>query len=131
MAIKSSNKPSVEFSMASLTDIIFLLLIFFIILSTLINPYGEKVDLPNSSSRTTETPAISVTIKKDLSYYVGDRLVLADNIENELIQSFANNQAKRQAILYVDESVPTGFTINLFAIARKNNIDMVVATEPD
>jgi biopolymer transport protein ExbD len=131
MAIKSSNKPSVEFSMASLTDIIFLLLIFFIILSTLINPYGEKVDLPNSSSRTTETPSISVTIKKDLSYYVGDRLVDANNIEQELVNSLTSSGDKRQAILYVDESVPTGFTINLFAIARKNNIDMVVATEPD
>lgn len=131
MAIKSSNKPSVEFSMASLTDIIFLLLIFFIILSTLINPYGEKVDLPNSSSRTTETPAISVTIKKDLTYYIGDRIIDANNIEQELVNSITSSGGKRQAILYVDESVPTGFTINLFAIARKNNIDMVVATEPD
>lgn len=131
MAIKTSNKPSVEFSMASLTDIIFLLLIFFIILSTMINPYGEKVDLPNSSSRTTETPAISVTIKKDLTYFIGEKQVDPANIEVQLIQAFSSNTEKKQAILYVDESVPTGFTINLFAIARRNNIDMVVATEPD
>ncbi len=131
MAIKSNNKTTVEFSMASLTDIVFLLLIFFIILSTLINPYGENVDLPNSSSRTTESPTVSVTIKKDLSYFIGDKKINPEQLEILLLQSFDSKASKKQAILYVDESVPTGLTINLFAIARKNNIDMVVATEPD
>lgn len=130
MNISSRNKVSLEFSMASLTDIVFLLLIFFIIISTLINPYGEHVDLPNSDNRTTESPSISVTIKSDLTYFVGDKQVSPESVEAELLQSIGS-QTKRQAILYVDESVPTGFTINMFAVARKNNIDMVVATEPN
>ncbi len=130
MAIKSSNKVSVEFNMASLTDIVFLLLIFFIVLSTLINPHGELVNLPNSDNRTSEKPTVSITIKKDLTYYVGSKKINPEIVEEELIAKFAN-QTKKQAILYVDESVPTGFTINLFAIARKNGIDVVIATEPD
>ena len=130
MNIGSKNKVSLEFSMASLTDIVFLLLIFFIIISTLINPYGEHVDLPNSDNRTTESPNVSVTIKSDLSYFVGDKRVSPESVEGELISALAN-QTKKHVILYVDESVPTGFTINMFAVARKNNIDMVVATEPN
>lgn len=128
MAIGSRNKVSVEFSMASLTDIVFLLLIFFIIVSTLVNPYGERVDLPNSDNRTSDKPTVSVTIKKDLSYFVNDKSVTPESVEAELVGAFLN-QEKKQAVLYVDESVPTGFTINMFAIARKNNIEMVVATE--
>ncbi len=129
MAIKSSNKVSVEFNMASLTDIVFLLLIFFIVLSTLINPYGEKVDLPNSSSRTSDKPTVSVTIKEDLSYFIGSKKINPEQVETELISHF-EGQEEKKAILYVDEQVPTGFTINLFAVARKNGIQMVVATEP-
>jgi biopolymer transport protein ExbD len=94
----------------------------------MVNPYGEKVDLPNSDNRTTEKPSISVTIKKDLSYYVGAKKIAPESIESALINSFKEGDEK-MAILYVDESVPTGFTINLFAMARKNGIDMVVATE--
>ena len=129
MNLSTRNKVSVEFSMASLTDIIFLLLIFFIIISTLINPYGEHVDLPNSDNRTTEKPSVAITIKKDLTYYIGDKLISPESVENELIVAMGHEQ-KKSVILYVDESVPTGFTINMFAVARKNNIEMVVATKP-
>ncbi len=128
MPIKSSNKVSVEFNMASLTDIVFLLLIFFIVLSTLINPYGEKVDLPNSTSRTSDKPSVSVTIKKDLSYYVGAKKINPEQVESELVMALENNENKT-AVLYVDESVPTGFTVNLLGVARKNQIEIVLATE--
>lgn len=130
MAIKSRNKVSVAFSMSSLTDIVFLLLIFFIIISTLINPYGEHVDLPNSSSRTTKKPSFSISITKNLDYFVGDEKVGAEMVENYLVKHFENTNQEKTAVLYVDESVPTGFTINMFAMARKHGVDMVVATEP-
>jgi len=130
MNLQTRNKVSTVFSMASMTDIVFQLLIFFIILSTMVNPYGEKVDLPNSSSRTTESPTVSITIKADLTYYVNDKKVPPETVEAELLRAFQGKE-NRMTILYVDESVPTGFTINMFAVARKNNIDMVVATEPD
>ena len=68
MAIQSRNKVEVSFSMSSMTDIVFLLLIFFIILSTLVSPYGAKVDLPTGKARTSEHPKISVAIKPDLTY---------------------------------------------------------------
>lgn len=129
MNLQPRNKINSEFSMASMTDIVFLMLIFFIILSTLINPYGENVDLPNSDNRTTEQPSVSVTIKSDLSYYVNDKKVTPDQVEVSLLNQFKQGM-KRMAILYVDESVPTGFTINMFAMARRNAVDMVVATEP-
>ena len=129
MSLKTRNKVDVTFNMSSLTDIVFLLLIFFIILSTLVNPYGEKVDLPNSDGRTGTSPTVSVTIKKDLTYYIGDKQISHDAVEQELVAQL-KGENNPQALLYVDEMVPTGLTINLFAIARKNNIEMVVATEP-
>ena len=90
--------------------------------------YGEKVDLPNSENAYRGKPSVSVTIKEDLSYYINEREINPIDIELELIAAL-KGQEQREAVLYVDEMVPTGFTINLLAIARNNDIAIVVATE--
>ncbi|PCJ86386.1 MAG: biopolymer transporter ExbD [Flavobacteriales bacterium] len=128
MSIQTRNKVSTQFSMASMTDIVFLLLIFFIILSTLINPFAENLDLPNSETRTTSKPEVSITITADLEYKVNGKTINPMAVEQEMLAAL-QGKAKRQAVLNVDETVPTGFTINIFALARKHNVDMVVATE--
>ena len=81
MALGSRNKISVSFSMASMTDIVFLLLIFFMITSTLISPNALKVLLPSSTSKTMGKQSVSVTIKPDLTYYVNAKPVEADFVE--------------------------------------------------
>jgi biopolymer transport protein ExbD len=70
MAIQRRNKVSAEFSMSSMTDIVFLLLIFFMITSTLVSPNALKLLLPSSSSKTVAPQTIAVSIDKDIKYYV-------------------------------------------------------------
>ena len=75
MNFSPKNKIDTAFSMSSMTDIIFLLLIFFMLTSNFITPSGLPVNLPSSKSSTIVLQKISVTITKDLRYYINDRLV--------------------------------------------------------
>jgi biopolymer transport protein ExbD len=129
MAIKPRNKPSVEFSMASMTDIVFLLLIFFIITSTLISPNALKVLLPTSSAKTTSKKSISVTITPDLKYFVNQQEVNAESIEAVLKQQLANID-KPGIILHVDRTVPVEYAVKVMDIANRNGYEMVLATKP-
>ena len=84
MALKSRNKVSPNFNMSSMTDIVFLLLIFFMLTSTLVSPNALKLLLPNSKSKTLEKQTISVSINKDLDFYINENQVIESNLENEL-----------------------------------------------
>ena len=84
MALKSRNKVSPNFNMSSMTDIVFLLLIFFMLTSTLVSPNALKLLLPNSKAKTLEKQTISVSINKELDFYINENMVLESNLENEL-----------------------------------------------
>ena len=91
MALKRRNKADASFSMSSMTDIIFLLLIFFILTSTVVHPNAIKLMLPQSSEQTSAKPLTRVTIDKELNYYVAfgsetERQVPFDEIETFLLQ---------------------------------------------
>ena len=129
MGIKTRNKVSVEFSMASMTDIVFLLLIFFIIVSTMVSPYALNVTLPKSANKSTEKASVSVTITPDLSHYLNGEKVETDGIEALIVSKLAGNQ-KPQIILHVDETVPTGIAVNMLDIANRNKFGIVLATKP-
>jgi biopolymer transport protein ExbD len=129
MAIKTRNKVSVAFSMASMTDIVFLLLIFFIIVSTFVSPYALNVNLPTSNNKSTEKASVSVTIKPDLTHYINGKQVSADAIE-QLIVAELQNKPKPQIVLFADESVPTGVTVKILDIANRNKFGIVLATKP-
>ena len=70
MALKTRNKVNANFSMSSMTDIVFLLLIFFMVTSTLITPNALKLLLPKSSNQTASNPITSVSIDKNYNYYI-------------------------------------------------------------
>jgi biopolymer transport protein ExbD len=129
MGIKSRNKVSVAFSMASMTDIVFLLLIFFIIVSTMVSPYALNVTLPTSNVKTTEKSKISVTIKPDLSHHINGKAIDVNIIEARIIAELAG-QEKPQIVLHVDESVPTGVAVKILDIASRNKFGIVLATQP-
>ena len=76
MALKSRNKVSPNFNMSSMTDIVFLLLIFFMLTSTLVSPNALKLLLPNSKAKTLEKQTISVSINKDLDFYINENQVI-------------------------------------------------------
>lgn len=129
MAIQSRNKVNVEFSMSSMTDIVFLLLIFFIIVSTMVSPYALNVNLPNSKNKSTEKAKVSITIKDDNTHYLNGNPVSKENLEFELKKMLSNTE-KPMISLYVDSKIPTGETVYVLDIANRNKFGIVLATQP-
>lgn len=127
MAIKSRNRVSVEFSMSSMTDIVFLLLIFFIIASTLISPNGMKVLLPKSSQKTTGKQNVSVSITEDLHYYINTTEVQPGQIEAILKERLAGEE-KPGIVLRTDENVDVKYVVEVMDIAQRNKYQVVLAT---
>jgi biopolymer transport protein ExbD len=127
MAVKGRNKVSPEFNMSSMTDIVFLLLVFFIIASTMISPNGVDVLLPKGSTRTTKKNQVSVSITKDLKYYVGQREVQFDQLERTL-QSMLEGEEKPGFLLRPEETVAVQYVVSVMEIANRNKYQMVLAT---
>jgi biopolymer transport protein ExbD len=134
MAIKRKHKTTAEFSMASMTDMIFLLLIFFMITSTVVVPNAIKVLLPQSTKQTSAKPLTRVTIDKDLHYYVGsgktkDARVNFDEITPFLQQSYSQ-EPEMYVALYADETIPYAEVVKVLDIANQNNFKMILVTRP-
>lgn len=129
MDLRSTNKINAAFNMSSMTDLVFLLLIFFIILSTLVSPYALPVDLPNSSNRTNDKQKVALRIDSDLNYSVGNNIIDPTQLENELLKRLAVHEDK-SVVLHVDQSVPTGKTVEVLDIAKRNKWKIVLATKP-
>ncbi len=129
MNLRSRNKVSASFSMSSMTDLVFLLLIFFIIVSTLVSPYALPVDLPESSNRTKDKQTTSLRIGADLVHSIDNKVVSPDNLENELAQVLAN-KSEESILFSVDQSVPTGTMVKVLDIAKRNKWKIVLKTKP-
>jgi biopolymer transport protein ExbD len=129
MAIQSRNKVSVAFSMSGMTDIVFLLLIFFMITSTLIHPTALKLLLPQSKHQTSAKPLTTVSITKDLKYYVEDQPVAFNSIESVLIKKLGNSP-ETYISLHADENVPLKYVVKIMNIAKNNNYKLILATSP-
>ena len=86
MNLKGRNKVNPNFNMSSMTDIVFLLLIFFMLTSTLVSPNALKLLLPNSKAKTLEKQTISISINKDIHFYVNENRVDQNNLEQEIIE---------------------------------------------
>ncbi len=113
--------------MSSMTDIVFLLLVFFLIASTMISPNGVKVILPKSNTRTTGKQQISVTITKDIKYYVNKRQVPFDQLESTL-RSRLSGEEKPGIVLRTDETVDIKYVVAVMEIANRNRYQLVLAT---
>ena len=134
MALKRRTKISPLFSMASMTDIIFLLLIFFMITSTVVSPNAIKVLLPQGKQQTSATPLTRVIIDKDLNYYAAfgnedEMPVGMDELPAFLIECAAR-EPDMYVALYADESVPYREIVKVLNIANENHFKMVLATRP-
>ena len=130
MALKSRNKVSPNFNMSSMTDIVFLLLIFFMLTSTLVSPNALKLLLPNSKSKTLEKQTISVSINKDLDFYLNENQVIESNLENELKQVLSQQQ-EPAIILHADKTVDIEHVVKVMDIAYRNKYKIVLATKPN
>ena len=130
MSLRSKNKVSANFSMSSMTDIVFLLLIFFMLTSTLVSPNALKLLLPNSKARTLEKQTISVSITPETEYFIEDQKFPFDQLENQLKQRLANEQ-EPAIILHADKTVDIEFAVKVMDIAYRNKYKVVLATNPN
>ena len=129
MSLRSRNKVSANFSMSSMTDIVFLLLIFFMLTSTLVSPNALKLLLPNSKARTLEKQTLSVSITEEIDYYIGDKQVAIENLEQELKLELAG-QEEPAIVLHADKTVDIEYAVKVMDIGYRNKYKVVLATNP-
>lgn len=131
MAIRSKNKVNTNFNMSSMTDIVFLLLIFFIIASTLISPNSLDVLLPKANSNPKPRPqTVSVSITEDLKYYVNESETTKQEIEAQLL-ALVEGEEDPGIILKADKSVPIENVVVIMDIANRHQLKLVLATAPN
>ena len=119
-----------------MTDIIFLLLIFFMITSTMVTPNAIKVLLPQGSQQTSAKPLARVIIDKQLNYYSAfgneDEMPINPEAIADFLIECAAKEPEMYVALYADESVPYREIVKVLNIANENNFKMVLATRrPD
>ena len=134
MAIKRRSKVEPSFSMSSMTDIVFLLLIFFLVTSTLVNPNALKLLLPKSTNQVSAKPEVSVSIKHLLpqntfSYHInGNPAPVAFSDIEPLIQNELKDTEDPTISLHVDKSVPMEQVVEVMNIAKRNQYKIILAT---
>lgn len=118
--------------MASMTDVIFLLLIFFMVTSTVVFPNAIKVNLPQSSQQAAAKPLSRVTIDANLNYYVafGNEREQPTDIDQllDFLLKTREREPEMFVAIYADESVPYGEVVKVLDLANKHNLKMVLAT---
>ena len=134
MALKRGTKVSAEFAMSSMTDIVFLLLIFFMVTSTLIAPNALKLLLPQSSNQTmVSKPITTVSISSTIQFAVEDQYVRFDKLEQTIIKKVgkATDYPEPPTIsLHVDQSVAMEHVVKVMNIAKRNHYRLILATRP-
>ncbi len=129
MNIRGRNKVSPEFNMSSMTDIVFLLLIFFMLTSTMVTTNALDLVLPKAKGKTDSNKNISVSINKDLEFFIDKDKVQEADLETRLLALFSNKEDKA-LILRAEEGVPIEKAVNVLDIANRNQIKVVLAVRP-
>ena len=136
MALKRNTKVDAQFSVSSMTDIVFLLLIFFLVTSTLINPNALKLLLPKSTGQVNAKATVSVSIKDwgddTYTYHInGDQEPTQfQDVEDELIGLLSAEEDPTFSI-YCDQTVPVGEVVQVMNIAKRNHYKVILATQPE
>jgi biopolymer transport protein ExbD len=140
MAIRRTTKVDSSFSMSSMTDIVFLLLIFFLVTSTLINPNALKLLLPKSTGQVSAKATVSVSIKDwsngqgtgPYTFHINGEEAAIDFSEVEgAVVSLLQNEEDPTFSIYADESVPVGQVVQIMNIAKRNHYKVIMATSPE
>ncbi|MDC0630179.1 MAG: biopolymer transporter ExbD [Flavobacteriaceae bacterium] len=130
MNIRGRNKITPEFNMSSMTDIVFLLLIFFMIASTLVTTNAIDILLPKASGKTENKKSVAVSIQKDLSFYIDQSKVEVQNLEAELLQLLQKETAPT-LVLRAEKSVPVDYVVKVMDIANRNKFKIILAVNPN
>lgn len=129
MNLNSKHKVDPTFNMSSMTDVIFLLLIFFMLTSSFVTPSGLPVNLPTSKSANIVMQKVSVTITSDILYFVNDKKVKKSRLEMELRNELDGK--KGVVVLHCDKRVPVEHLVYVASIATKLEAKVSIATKPD
>ena len=129
MDFKGRNKVTPEFNMSSMTDIVFLLLIFFMLASTLVSVNAIDILLPKASGITENKKSVSVSIKKDLSFYIDKKRVGESVLESELI-ALLSKESTPTIVLRAEKSVPIENVVKVMDIANRNKFKVILAVKP-
>ncbi len=133
MAIRSRNKVSAKFEMSSMTDLVFLLLIFFMLITTLVVPNVNtlKLLLPNSNTaKPTENLTVSVAINEDLQYFLDSQPIAFDQLEGK-ITNFIAGKTDPVVVLHAANTVPVENVVKVMDIVNRLKVKMVLATNPE
>jgi biopolymer transport protein ExbD len=128
MGLQQKNKVDALFSMSSMTDIIFLLLIFFMLTSSFITPSGLSVNLPSSETSDIVMQELTVSVTKDLQFSVNDQLVTREQLKSVLTPLLEGK--KGQVVLHLDKEVPVEYLVEIGGIAAGLGANVSIATKP-
>lgn len=129
MNLRSKNKFRAEVSTSSLNDIMFFLMLFFLITSTMISPSVIKLTLPSSKyHQTVRKTEISISITNSRQYYINNQQVSFENLETELAHRVPDPE-KVTVVIRCDKDVPVQDLINVLQIGNKLKIKMILATK--
>jgi biopolymer transport protein ExbD len=131
MALKRRTKVRAQFTMSSLTDIVFLLLIFFMLTSTLVVPHALNVTLPKATSPTTaDQQTVQLLITEDKEYYINTTKVPLNRLKSELRAELAG-KSNPVVVINSDEKVQLGDVTRILAIVQSLDARVVLATRPE
>ena len=130
MAIESRHKTNKNFAMSGMTDIVFLLLIFFMIASTLISPASQNVRLPESNNQTQSNPVLVVSIGQDKSIYVDDQEYGLSELEGVLRKKLESYGEAPTVRLNADRDLNMEEVFTFLEIAKRNRYKVILGTRP-
>ncbi len=116
--------------MSSMTDIVFLLLIFFLITSTLVNPNALKLLLPKSTNQLPSQQSVTVSIDKNLVYYFNAKVTPFSMLESKIVSELKNS-ADPCINIQAEKSVPIEYVVRIMNIAKTHGYKSILATEPE
>jgi len=129
MDIRGRNKINPNFNMSSMTDIVFLLLIFFMITSTLVTTSALDILLPKASGKTENKKSVAVTVTKNLAYFIDNKKINEANLEQELLTKLVSMESPT-IILRAEEGVPIEKAVMVMDIANRNRFKVILAVRP-
>jgi len=127
MKFKGRNKVSPEFSMSSMTDIVFLLLVFFMLTSNA--PNALDMILPKAKGKSTNSKNVAISIKKNQRYYINNKKVATSKIEAAL-KTLLRSQETPTVLLRAEEGVPIENVVMVMDIANRNRFKVILAVRP-
>lgn len=131
MKLKKNNKVNAMFQMSSLTDIIFLLLIFFMLTSTLVAPNAIQVNLPSATGKTIASQSIFVTVSSNNEYFINDKKIQRKDLEQSIVNAMSTiKETSPTIVLRADKLSTHESVVDVLKLGPKYDFKVILATSP-